>query len=161
MNLINKIKKGQIWWADLGQQEGSIQSGKRPVLVLQNDIGNKYSPVVTICPISSRIEKMKLPTHVKLNKNCGLIRESFALIEQIQTMNKNSLLGYIGNINEITMKKINIACKIQLGIMDQFDIQSFIKICRLKNKSDEDMLIKKLINFCSTNEIHYKNAIFN
>lgn len=141
--------------ADLGQQDGSIQSGKRPVLILQNDMGNKHSPVVTICPISSKINKMRLPTHVQLN-DCGLVKPSFALVEQIQTMCKNSLLNYIGDVNETIMKRINIACKIQLGISEQFDIQEFINLCKLKNKSNEHVLTKKLIYFCSKHEIPYK-----
>ena len=75
------IKRGQLYWVDLGEQKGSIQAGQRPVLILQNDVGNKHSPTVTICPISSQIQKMRLPTHVQLDQGCWLLKPSFALLD--------------------------------------------------------------------------------
>lgn len=150
------IKRGQLYWGDLGEQKGSIQAGQRPVLILQNDVGNKHSPTVTICPISSKINKMRLPTHVQLDQGCGLLKPSFALIEQSMTINKESLLYYIGDVNKTTMQKINMACKIQFNIVEEFDITGFIGMCKLQNKKNVDILTKKLVQYCINSGIGYK-----
>ena len=150
------VQKGQIWWVNLGQQEGSIQSGERPVLVMQNNMGNKHSPTVTVCPISSQIQKMRLPTHVRLNDDCGLIFPSFVMLEQPRTINKSQLKNYVGKVNENVMKQINIACKIQFGVNEQFDINEFISLCNLRSQRDANILAKKVMQYCVLRNIAYK-----
>lgn len=115
---INKmVRRGDIWMADLrigavGSEQGKI----RPVLVVQNNIGNKHSPTVTVVPLTSRT-KNNLPTHVILNEPC-LASRSIALVEQIRTIDKSRLIRYIGRISESIMNQINEAIAIQVGLKD-------------------------------------------
>ncbi len=120
------IKRGQIWWVNLGSHEGSIQSGKRPVLVIQNDKGNRYAPTILVAPISSQVHKAKLPTHVILNMGCGLTQESFVMLEQQTTINKTQLYQYIGMVSDSKIEEINKAYKIQGGVYNPFDIECFV-----------------------------------
>lgn len=110
------IRRGDIWMADLrigiiGSEQGEI----RPVLVVQNNIGNKHSPTVTIIPLTSRI-KNNLPTHVVINESF-LPTLSVALTEQIRTIDKSRLIKYMGKLNENIMSKINNAIAIQMGLV--------------------------------------------
>lgn len=112
-----KVRRGQIYYADLGQVEGSEQGGVRPVLVIQNNVGNRYSPTVIVAAITSQINKAKLPTHLELNKAlCSLDRESMILFEQIRTIDKSRLKDYIGSIPADLNSKIDTALIISLGI---------------------------------------------
>lgn len=110
------IKRGSIHWCNLGRDKlRGEQGGIRPVVILQNDIGNRFSPVVTICPITSKIDKMKkVPTHVAIHTNV-MKNESVALLEQITTISKERIGDYIGSLDEITMRRIENAGDIQLG----------------------------------------------
>ena len=115
---INGIKRGQVWWVDLGVTKGSEQGGERPVVVVQNDTGNKYSPTVTIVPLTSK-GKAKLPTHVTMNVPY-LDKVSIALIEQVRTIDKVRLIEFMGNANDYIMIEIDEALKIQNGLRKEF-----------------------------------------
>ena len=111
------IKRGDIYYADLSPVVGSEQGGVRPVLVIQNDIGNKYSPTVIVCAITSQLTKAKLPTHIELNKDkYNLIKDSVVLLEQIRTLDKRRLQEKICSIDNLTMQQIDVAMMISLGI---------------------------------------------
>lgn len=110
------FKRGEIYYADLSPVVGSEQGGIRPVLVIQNDIGNKYSPTVIVVAITSQLEKAKLPTHIELGKECGLSKNSVALLEQIRTLDKKRLQEKIGEVGEFKMNQINYALQISLGL---------------------------------------------
>ena len=108
------IKRGELYYADLSPVVGSEQGGIRPVLVVQNDIGNKYSPTVIAAAVTSKINKAKLPTHIEL-PSYGLVKDSVILLEQIRTLDKRRLKERIGELNEDTMSKVDRAILISLG----------------------------------------------
>ena len=111
------IFRGDIYYADLSPVVGSEQGGVRPVLVIQNNVGNKFSPTVIIAAITSQLSKAKLPTHIELNKDeFNLNKDSVVLLEQIRTLDKRRLKEKISSINEIKMQQIEIAMMISLGI---------------------------------------------
>ena len=110
------IKRGDLYYADLSPVVGSEQGGIRPVLVVQNDVGNKYSPTVIAAAVTSKINKAKLPTHIELpSESYGLARDSVILLEQIRTLDKRRLKERIGELNELTMSKVDKAILISLG----------------------------------------------
>lgn len=112
------IKRGDMFYANLSPVVGSEQGGVRPVLIIQNNIGNKYSPTVIIAAITSKIDKGKLPTHVELDTtNYKIPKDSVILLEQIRTIDKKRLEEKIGNLDDDTMDKVNIALSISLGII--------------------------------------------
>ena len=111
-----EIKRGQIYYADLTPVVGSEQGGLRPVLIVSNDIGNKRAPIVIAAAITSRIYKRRLPTQVLLDTSCGLCKESMVECEQMRTLDKHRLKGFIGIINDEEMKQINQAIAISLGV---------------------------------------------
>ena len=112
-----KIQKNQIYYADLNPVQGSEQGGIRPVLIIQNDIGNMASPTVIIAAITSKEKKMNLPTHVTISLEDGkLPKESMAMLEQIRTIDKDRLLQYIGKIDKASANAIERASLISLGI---------------------------------------------
>ena len=113
-------KRGEIYFADLGVNNGSEQGGVRPVLIIQNDIGNKYSPTVIVACITSKINKAKLPTHIEIGKESGLLHNSLVLMEQIKTIDKKRLKNYIGTVPSEVMVKCDEAIKISLEIKDVF-----------------------------------------
>ncbi|AFK86155.1 type II toxin-antitoxin system PemK/MazF family toxin [Thermoanaerobacterium saccharolyticum] len=113
------VKRGDILYADLSPVIGSEQGGVRPVLVIQNDIGNKYSPTVIVSAITSQINKAKLPTHVEINgTEYGLNKDSVILLEQIRTIDKKRLREKIGHFDQEMMEKVNEALQISLGLID-------------------------------------------
>lgn len=113
------VKRGDIFYADLSPVVGSEQGGVRPVLVIQNDIGNKYSPTIIISAITSRIKKAKLPTHVEIGgQEYGLPKDSVVLLEQIRTIDKKRLREKIGRFNDEMMEKVDECLKISLGLVD-------------------------------------------
>ncbi len=113
------IRRGDIFFADLSPVVGSEQGGTRPVLVLQNDIGNQYSPTTIVAAITSQISKAKLPTHVEVNaKSSGLEKDSVILLEQIRTIDKSRLKEKITSLNEELMGKVAQAIEISLGLID-------------------------------------------
>ena len=114
------IKRGDIYYADLSPVVGSEQGGIRPVLVMQNDIGNKYSPTVIVCAITSQLTKAKLPTHIELaGDKYNLPKDSVCLLEQIRTLDKRRLQEKISYIDEQKQKEINRAILISLGFFEK------------------------------------------
>lgn len=110
------IKRGELYYADLSPVIGSEQGGIRPVLVVQNDVGNKYSPTVIAAAVTSRINKARLPTHIELKASeYGLQKDSVVLLEQIRTIDKKRLKERIGELPPITMRSVNDALLISLG----------------------------------------------
>lgn len=112
---MKEIKRNEIYYADLNPVKGSEQGGIRPVLVIQNDMGNKHSPTTIVAAITSKEEKAKLPTHVEVG-SCGVERKSLALLEQIRTIDKSRLIKYVGELDGATVKEINEAIVISLGL---------------------------------------------
>ncbi len=113
------VKRGDIYYADLSPVIGSEQGGIRPVLIIQNDIGNKYSPTVIVTAITSQINKAKLPTHVEISsEEYGLNKDSVILLEQIRTIDKRRLKDRIGHINEELMVQVDQALTISLGMIE-------------------------------------------
>ena len=113
------VKRGDIYYADLSPVIGSEQGGARPVLVVQNDVGNKYSPTIIAAAITSQINKAKLPTHIEISaEEYGLTKDSVILLEQIRTIDKRRLREKIGHLDETLMEKVNEAINISFGLND-------------------------------------------
>ena len=111
------MKRGDIYYADLSPVVGSEQGGVRPVLIVQNDVGNRYSPTVIAAAITSQTEKSKLPTHIELDsKNCGLSKDSVVLLEQIRTIDKRRLREKMGTLDASSMSQVNKALSISFGV---------------------------------------------
>src|SRR5690625_5654859 len=111
------IKRGEIYFADLSPVVGSEQGGIRPVLIIQNDIGNRFSPTVIVAAITAQIQKAKLPTHVEIKADKhGFERNSVILLEQIRTLDKQRLTDKITKLDAKMMKDINHALEISLGL---------------------------------------------
>jgi mRNA interferase MazF len=114
------IKRGDIYYADLSPVIGSEQGGLRPVLIVQNDVGNKYSPTVIAAAITSRMSKTKLPTHIDImGENAGLAKDSIILLEQIRTIDKKRLKEKMGHLDEATMTNVNNAIQVSFGLMGE------------------------------------------
>ncbi len=110
------IKRGELYYADLSPVVGSEQGGVRPVLVIQNDVGNKYSPTIIAAAITSQLQKAKLPTHIPINSSdSGLPKNSIVLLEQLRTLDKKRLREKIGVLDEDVMKNVNQGLLISLG----------------------------------------------
>lgn len=113
------VKRGDVFYADLSPVIGSEQGGVRPVLVIQNDIGNKYSPTIIVAAITSQINKAKLPTHVEISApEYGLPKDSVVLLEQVRTIDKKRLREKIGRFNDEMMVKVDDCLKISLGLIN-------------------------------------------
>ena len=112
-----QIQKGDIFYADLGDTVGSEQSGIRPVLIIQNDVGNTYSPTVIITPLTSKEKKMAQPTHVFIGKRFGLTENSYALLEQIRTIDRTRLLEYVGHADIPMMDRVDAALRVSLNLI--------------------------------------------
>lgn len=111
------VKRGDIYYADLSPVVGSEQGGTRPVLIVQNDVGNKYSPTVIAAAITSQKYKTKLPTHISVNAGgCGLQKDSIVLLEQVRTIDKQRLKERMGNLPQEEMEKINRALSVSFGL---------------------------------------------
>ena len=111
------VKRGDIYYADLSPVVGSEQGGIRPVLIVQNDVGNKYSPTVIAAAITNQINKAKMPTHIELTaKEYGLNKDSVVLLEQIRTIDKRRLRERIGRLDEGLMSRVNNAISISFGL---------------------------------------------
>ena len=109
--------RGQLYYADLSKGVGSEQEGYRPVLIIQNDVGNKYSPTVIAAAITSQKEKSKLPTHIEINaQNCGLAKNSVVLLEQIRTIDKRRLKEHMGRLDDTSMTRVDEALQISFGL---------------------------------------------
>ncbi|MDQ0340458.1 mRNA interferase MazF [Caldalkalibacillus uzonensis] len=113
------VKRGDVFFADLSPVVGSEQGGVRPVLVIQNDIGNRFSPTVIVAAITAQIQKAKLPTHVEIDaKLYGFEKDSVILLEQIRTIDKQRLTDKITHLDEEMMARVDDALQISLGLID-------------------------------------------
>ena len=118
MNRTNPVRRGDIFFADLSPVVGSEQGGVRPVLIIQNDAGNRHSPTVIAAAITSQREKTKLPTHISLDAvNCGLAKDSVVLLEQVRTLDKRRLREKMGSVNVQSMKAVNQALSVSFGLI--------------------------------------------
>ena len=111
------VKRGEIYYADLSPVVGSEQGGIRPVLIVQNDIGNKHSPTVIAAAITSKKEKSQLPTHISVSaQSCGLSKDSVVLLEQVRTLDKRRLKERMGELDSYSMAQVNNALQVSFGL---------------------------------------------
>lgn len=116
----NSVKRGDIFYADLSPVVGSEQGGIRPVLIVQNDTGNRHSPTVIAAAITSQLNKAKLPTHIELiGEDCGLTRDSVVLLEQIRTLDKKRLRERMGRLDDRLMAQVDSAIAVSFGLHAQ------------------------------------------
>ena len=116
---MREVKRGEVFYADLSPVVGSEQGGVRPVLILQNDVGNRFSPTVIAAAITSRQDKNDLPTHIGIRADqCGLARDSIVLLEQIRTIDKQRLKEKIGELPALMMARVNEALLVSLGFFE-------------------------------------------
>ncbi len=116
------VKRGDIFYADLSPVVGSEQGGLRPVLIIQNDVGNRYSPTVIAAAITSKMSKAKLPTHIdvyhqQVSDSVGLAKDSVILLEQIRTLDKRRLQEKIGHLDDTVMQQVNDAISVSFGLL--------------------------------------------
>ena len=119
MQVDTNVKRGDIYYADLSPVVGSEQGGVRPVLIVQNDTGNRYSPTVIAAAITSQTNKAKLPTHIEISApDHGLPRNSVVLLEQIRTLDKRRLREHMGHVDGELMEKIDAAIAVSFGLQN-------------------------------------------
>ncbi len=112
-----QVKRGDIYYADLSPVVGSEQGGIRPVLIIQNDVGNRYSPTVICAAITSRMNKAKLPTHIEIDaRRCQIMKDSVILLEQIRTIDKQRLKDLIGHLDKERMRRVDEAIRVSLAL---------------------------------------------
>ena len=112
-----QVKRGDIYYADLSPVVGSEQGGFRPVLIIQNDVGNRYSPTVICAAITSRMNKAKLPTHIEIDsRRCQIMKDSVILLEQIRTIDKQRLKDMIGHLDKERMRSVDEAIRVSLAL---------------------------------------------
>ena len=118
------VKRGEIYYADLSPVVGSEQGGVRPVLIIQNDTGNRYSPTIIAAAITSQTGKARLPTHIELpvQQECGLTKDSVVLLEQVRTLDKRRLRERMGCLDEKVMQRVDGAIAISLGLQAERDV---------------------------------------
>lgn len=128
-----KVLRGDIFYADLSPVVGSEQSGIRPILVVQNDIGNKYSPTIIAVAITSKI-KNKMPTHIEIDgSKYGLDKKSVILAEQIRTLDKKRLKEKVGSLDKYTLDKVKHAIEISCGLRGKVSFDEYIKYLSREN----------------------------
>lgn len=111
------VKRGDIYYADLSPVIGSEQGGVRPVLIVQNDVGNRYSPTVIAAAITSQRDKTNLPTHIKVDADgCGLAKDSIVLLEQVRTIDKKRLMERMGSLGVDAMGQVDRALSVSFGL---------------------------------------------
>ena len=112
-----QVKRGDIYYADLSPVVGSEQGGIRPVLIIQNDVGNRYSPTVICAAITSRMNKAKLHTHIEIDsRRCQIMKDSVILLEQIRTIDKQRLKDMIGHLDKERMRSVDEAIRVSLAL---------------------------------------------
>ena len=117
---MNNVKRGDIYYADLSPVVGSEQGGLRPVLIIQNDVGNRYSPTVIAAAITSKMDKTKLPTHIDVfAEKVGLAKNSVILLEQVRTLDKRRLKEKMGHLDDEVMSAVNSAIAVSFGLSEQ------------------------------------------
>lgn len=115
----NNVRRGDIYYADLSPVVGSEQGGVRPVLIVQNDVGNRYSPTVIAAAITSQTGKARLPTHIEVHTDSGLAKSSIVLLEQIRTLDKRRLKDRMGHLDDETMTLVNDALSVSFGLASE------------------------------------------
>lgn len=111
------VQRGEIYFAELNPVQGSEQGGTRPVLIIQNDVGNTYSPTTIVLPITSQIDKARLPTHVEVRSGeSGLQRDSVVLAEQMRTIDKSRLKQKVAVLRQPTMARVDMAMAVSIGL---------------------------------------------
>ena len=119
------IKRGDIFYADLRPVVGSEQGGIRPVLIIQNDVGNRHSPTVICAAITSKMNKAKLPTHIEIDASAyGIEKDSVILLEQLRTIDKRRLKEKMGHLDDRTMKQVNEALYVSFGLTEEAAVSS-------------------------------------
>lgn len=141
-----EVTRGQMYYADLDPVIGSEQGGFRPVLILQNNVGNKYSPTVIVAPISSRRKKMRQPTHVGIPPYFDMPNDSVAMLEQIRTIDKSRLRDYIGRLDDDVMDYIDGAFGVSIGIEKAFP---FVKQQKKREREAGDEMVLCLCPVCA------------
>ena len=120
LEIILKVKRGEVYYADLSPVRGSEQGGQRPVVIIQNNIGNHFSPTVIVAAITAKMAKAKLPTHVEVgSSDLGLLKDSVVLLEQIRTIDKSRLIQRLGALDDDVMRNISSALIVSLDLTDQ------------------------------------------
>lgn len=165
MNMVKTsymVKRGQVWLVDLGEGVGSEQWGVRPFLIIQNEIGNKYSPTVMGAPLTTK-SKNKIPTHVSIEEYF-LKEPSIVMLEQIRTIDKVRLIKYMGKADDVLMIEIDEAIRVQTAIKKEFDcnkaysmLQQINKINKTIKKFGEDNELVSILNFTIHSYIDYCN----
>ena len=123
-NQHNIVRRGEIYYADLSPVVGSEQGGMRPVLIVQNDVGNRYSPTVIAAAITSQQNKARLPTHIEIEaRTYGLSKSSVVLLEQVRTLDKRRLRERMGCLDEKAMQRVDGAIAISLGLRAERDVK--------------------------------------
>lgn len=163
--MIQDCSRGDMFFADLSPIIGSEQGGRRPIVVIQNNIGNQHSPTVIVAAITSRIAtKTKLPVHVELPCGLGLEKNSIALLEQIRTIDKSRLEDYIGKLNERTMQRIDKSLGVSVGLSHKIDWSKGIELClcgrcasdfynvpgHYIKRVDKDQKVKETCTYCNS-----------
>lgn len=149
-NNMNKVKRGEIYYYDFGVNEGSIQNGLRPVLIIQCDEGNRVSTTTIVAPITTAIKKRYLPSHIYLDEDCGLKKPSMVLLEQMKTVNQSELLERVGVISgEHYERLINNGLKKALGLWikkptKDENIRCLCSRCLEDYKLNKDIIIRRL-----------------
>lgn len=116
LEIKEEIKRGDILLTDLSPVKGSEQGGIRPALVIQNDMGNKHSPTIIVAAITTKTDKCKLPTHIKIPKKLGLFKRSVVLLEQLRTVDKSRIVKRLGHADELTMQNVDEALALSVGL---------------------------------------------
>ena len=143
------IRRGDIFYADLNPVIGSEQGDTRPVLVVQNDMGNEYSPVVIVVPLTGNLKKTSLPTHVMIPRSVGLVRDSLALVEQIRTIDRSRISDYIGRISDTHQAAIDKALSVCVGLEKRRSPKGEMLVLSLCSRCERDfrnsgyLLVKK------------------
>lgn len=154
----SKVKRGEIYYYDFGKKDGSVQSGTRPVMVIQCDEGNQRSQTTIVAPITTSIKKRYMPSHVVLGENYGLRGNSMVLLEQIATVNQDDLDVYVGIVDDDdTIRRINNGLKKALGLWiytptPSTEIHCLCKKCLNDYIHISDYIVKRLNPFSNTKE---------
>ena len=151
------IRRGDIYYYDFGENTGSVQAGRRPVLILQTNLLNERAPTVTVAPITTAIKNQYFPSHVILPNGTGLTEESMVLLEQVRTISKSELLNHIGRLKDsLTWERINRGIKITLGARRSEgrtgDIRCLCPRCLRDYMSNSDYIVRRLDPFHSIKE---------
>lgn len=159
MNNEFMIKRGMVFYADLGINEDSVQGGLRPVIIVGNNLQGKYSPVITVIPITSKISKKRLMTQTLLINEIGLNRESMAMAEQITTISKDKLVSYIGRLRKETIKEIDKTIDAALALTDFREKEIMAQVSEVKRWEDNINDLKDLVPKNSLDQIKIRYKI--